>query len=44
MFITQVIAEELDEFYVFLCLLNRATGRNMVMYSTEGGMDIETGC
>jgi len=23
-------------------LLNRATGRNMIMYSTEGGMDIET--
>jgi succinyl-CoA synthetase beta subunit len=22
-------------------LLNRATGRNMIMYSTEGGMDIE---
>jgi succinyl-CoA synthetase beta subunit len=21
--------------------LNRATGRNMIMYSTEGGMDIE---
>jgi succinyl-CoA synthetase beta subunit len=23
-------------------LLNRATGQNMIMYSTEGGMDIET--
>src|SRR5690554_810377 len=23
-------------------LLNRSTGRNMIMYSTEGGMDIET--
>ena len=23
-------------------LLNRGTGRNMIMYSTEGGMDIET--
>jgi len=23
-------------------LLNRATGRNIIMYSTEGGMDIET--
>ena len=22
-------------------LLNRVTGRNMIMYSTEGGMDIE---
>jgi succinyl-CoA synthetase beta subunit len=22
-------------------LLNRATGRTMIMYSTEGGMDIE---
>jgi len=28
------------EFYVSV-LLNRATGRNMIMYSTEGGMDIE---
>jgi len=32
---------ETDEFYMSL-LLNRATGRNMIMYSTEGGMDIET--
>ena len=29
-----------DEFYISV-LLNRATGRNMIMYSTEGGMDIE---
>lgn len=28
------------EFYVSV-LLNRSTGRNMIMYSTEGGMDIE---
>ena len=32
---------EPDEFYISV-LLNRATGRNMIMYSTEGGMDIET--
>ncbi|WP_152286674.1 ADP-forming succinate--CoA ligase subunit beta [Flavicella marina] len=32
---------ETEEFYISV-LLNRATGRNMVMYSTEGGMDIET--
>ncbi|WP_298236798.1 ADP-forming succinate--CoA ligase subunit beta [uncultured Algibacter sp.] len=32
---------ETNEFYMSV-LLNRATGRNMVMYSTEGGMDIET--
>ena len=32
---------ETEEFYVSV-LLNRNTGRNMVMYSTEGGMDIET--
>ncbi|MAM18821.1 MAG: ADP-forming succinate--CoA ligase subunit beta [Bacteroidota bacterium] len=32
---------EPEEFYMSV-LLNRATGRNMVMYSTEGGMDIET--
>jgi len=31
---------EPDEYYMSV-LLNRATGRNMVMYSTEGGMDIE---
>lgn len=32
---------ETDEFYMSV-LLNRTTGRNMIMYSTEGGMDIET--
>ena len=32
---------ETSEFYVSV-LLNRASGRNMIMYSTEGGMDIET--
>ena len=32
---------EPDEYYMSV-LLNRATGRNMIMYSTEGGMDIET--
>jgi succinyl-CoA synthetase beta subunit len=32
---------ETDEFYISV-LLNRASGRNMIMYSTEGGMDIET--
>ncbi len=32
---------ETNEFYMSV-LLNRATGRNMIMYSTEGGMDIET--
>jgi succinyl-CoA synthetase beta subunit len=32
---------ETKEFYMSV-LLNRATGRNMIMYSTEGGMDIET--
>ena len=31
---------ETSEFYVSV-LLNRATARNMIMYSTEGGMDIE---
>jgi succinyl-CoA synthetase beta subunit len=30
-----------QEFYMSI-LLNRSTGRNMVLYSTEGGMDIET--
>ncbi|MDG2281046.1 MAG: ADP-forming succinate--CoA ligase subunit beta, partial [Flavicella sp.] len=30
-----------EEFYMSV-LLNRGTGRNMIMYSTEGGMDIET--
>lgn len=32
---------EPKEYYISV-LLNRATGRNMIMYSTEGGMDIET--
>jgi len=31
---------EASEFYMSV-LLNRGTGRNMIMYSTEGGMDIE---
>ena len=30
-----------EEFYVSV-LLNRANAKNMIMYSTEGGMDIET--
>ena len=30
-----------QEFYMSV-LLNRETGRNIIMYSTEGGMDIET--
>ena len=34
-------ANEPDEYYMSV-LLNRSTGRNMIMYSTEGGMDIET--
>lgn len=29
-----------EEYYMSV-LLNRATGKNMIMYSTEGGMDIE---
>ena len=29
-----------EEYYISV-LLNRATGKNMIMYSTEGGMDIE---
>ena len=33
-------ASETKEFYISV-LLNRATGRNIIMYSTEGGMDIE---
>lgn len=32
---------ETSEFYISV-LLNRTFGRNMIMYSTEGGMDIET--
>ena len=31
---------EPEEIYISI-LLNRTTGRNMIMYSTEGGMDIE---
>ena len=31
---------ETSEFYMSV-LLNRGKGRNMIMYSTEGGMDIE---
>jgi succinyl-CoA synthetase beta subunit len=33
-------ASEPNELYISV-LLNRATGKNMIMYSTEGGMDIE---
>ena len=33
-------ASETSEFYMGV-LLNRQTGRNIIMYSTEGGMDIE---
>ena len=32
---------EVEEFYISV-LLNRDTSRNIIMYSTEGGMDIET--
>lgn len=32
---------EPDEYYMSV-LLNRGTGRNTIMYSTEGGMDIES--
>ena len=32
---------ETEEFYISV-LLNRANAKNMIMYSTEGGMDIET--
>ena len=32
---------EPDEFYMSV-LMNRTSGRNTIMYSTEGGMDIET--
>ena len=32
---------EPEEFYISI-LLNRKTGKNMIMYSTEGGMDIES--
>ena len=33
-------SSEPSEYYMSI-LLNRSTGKNMVMYSTEGGMDIE---
>ncbi len=33
--------EEVEEYYMSV-LLNRNTGKNIIMYSTEGGMDIET--
>ncbi len=39
MFIIPVLSET-SEFYMSV-LLNRQTGRNIIMYSTEGGMDIE---
>ncbi len=32
---------ETEEYYMSV-LLNRSNGRNMIMYSTEGGIDIET--
>ena len=32
---------EVEEYYISV-LLNRSTAKNMFMYSTEGGMDIET--
>lgn len=32
--------EDIQEYYMSV-LLNRQTGRNIIMYSTEGGMDIE---
>ena len=32
---------EIDEMYISV-LLNRQTNKNMIMYSTEGGVDIET--
>ena len=34
-------ASDPEEYYMSV-LLNRSTGRNMIMYSTEGGVDIET--
>ena len=34
-------AEQCSEFYMSV-LLNRSTNKNMIMYSTEGGVDIET--
>ena len=32
---------EVEEYYISV-ILNRSTAKNMIMYSTEGGMDIET--
>jgi succinyl-CoA synthetase beta subunit len=32
---------DVEEYYISV-LLNRSTAKNMIMYSTEGGMDIET--
>ena len=32
---------EVEEYYISV-LLNRSTAKNMIMYSSEGGMDIET--
>ena len=32
---------EVEEYYISV-LLNRSSAKNMIMYSTEGGMDIET--
>ena len=34
-------ASEVEEYYISV-LLNRSSAKNMIMYSTEGGMDIET--
>ncbi len=34
-------ASQPEEYYMSV-LLNRSTGRNMIMYSSEGGVDIET--
>ena len=39
MYTTQVKAKLQNSTCLFF---NRSTGRNMIMYSTEGGMDIET--
>ena len=33
--------EDVEEYYLSV-LMNRTNGRNMIMYSTEGGMDIES--
>jgi len=34
-------ASEVEEYYISV-LLNRSSAKNMIMYSSEGGMDIET--